>query len=105
MPQALVQIGVQVIGQRSIAFVPIDRLLVVHELLSKTAPFRRLFISIGNVSDRHRLGTVVATNPVGVRQVDSDRRRRITIPTQHSCRNHFGRDTFYLFFTELRIDR
>ena len=52
------------------------------------------------VVNRDGLGTVGLTDPVSVRQVDTDRRSRITIAGEDSGRDDFGRNAFHFLFLE-----
>ena len=47
----------------------------------------------------------VATNPVGIREINPNRRSRIQIPPQHSGCNHLGRHTFHFLFFKPMIYR
>ena len=48
---------------------------------------------------------MIATDPVGIRQVDTDRGSRITVSTQHGYCNHLGTYTLYLGLLETVINR
>ena len=48
---------------------------------------------------------MVAANPIRIRQIDADRRCRITIASQHGYGDHFGTHPFYLFLLEAFVDR
>ena len=65
---------------------------------------RCLVVGIGNVRDGNALAAILGTDPVGVRQVDADGRRRILVTTQHGSTNGIGCHTLYLLLAETRIN-
>ena len=68
------------------------------------ALFGRFVVGIGEVFDGNRLGAVVATNPVGVGQVDADGRGGVAVAAELHHVNHFGAHALNLFFAEARVD-
>ena len=62
-----------------------------------------LVVGIGNVADGHRLGAMLATYPVGIRQVDADGRGRIEVASQDGGGDNLGRNAFHFFFLELLV--
>ena len=57
------------------------------------------------VVDRHGFRTVLLTNPVRIRQVDTYRRSRIAIARQDSRGDHFGAHALHFLFLVFRIGR
>ena len=79
--------------------------LAVNKFLIKAIAMSSLIIRISNVADGNRLGTMLATNPVGIRQIDTNSRRRIKVSCKNSRSNHFSRHTFHFLFLKLLINR
>ena len=48
---------------------------------------------------------MIAADPVGVGQVDADRRRGIAVAAQNGRRDHLGRNALHPLLAVLRVDR
>ena len=81
----------------------LTNLIVDHKLLVETVAFRSLVIGVHQVVDRHGFRTVLLTNPVRIRQVDTYRRSRIAIARQNSRGDHFGAHALHFLFLVFRI--
>ena len=103
--QALVKIGVQVVGDEAILIDSRVLCVVPNEFLAKTVAERRLVVSLGDILNGDRLRAMILTDPVRVRQVDTDRSSRVAVSAQHGDGNHFGRDTLHLLLAEAGIHR
>ena len=103
VPDALVQVSMQIAAEGSVLLVDGTDLIVDHELLIEAVALRCLVISVHKVVNGDRFGTVVFTDPVGVRQVDTDRRCRIAVARQDSCGDDFGGHTFDFLFLVFRV--
>ena len=90
----------ETVGLNAIAF-----FIAPDKLITKAATLRSLVVSFHNILNGNRLRTVVSTNPIGIRKINSYRRRRITIATQHRDRDHLRTHTFYPFLLESFIYR
>ena len=83
VPQALMQVGVQVVGQLAVPLHPLAVLGAEHELLVETVAVSSHVVGIGDVVDGDRLRAVLLANPVGIGQVDADGRRGIAVAAEH----------------------
>ena len=92
MPQALVQVGVQVVGQLAVPLHPLAVLGAEHELLVETVAVSSHVVGIGDVVDGDRLRAVLLANPVGIGQVDADGRRGIAVAAEHRHGDDLGRN-------------
>ena len=93
----------EIVGQFAVLVHPLAVLGPQHELLVEAVAVRRLVVGIGDVVDRHRLRTVLLADPVGIRKVDADRRRRVAVPAQHRYGDHLRRDALHLLLAVLRV--
>ena len=71
------QVGMQFTRQIGIFINQLLFCVTVHKLLVEPVSVGRLIISIGNIPDSHRLGTVMTANPVRIGQVDANGSRGI----------------------------
>ena len=101
----LVKIGMQIAAESTVFLIDSTDLIVNHELLVETVAFRSLVISMHEIVDRDGLGAVLLANPVGIRQVDTDRRSRIAIAGKDSSRDHFRGHSLNLLFLVFRVGR
>ena len=76
MTQALMKIGVQVVGDEAILINPRVLCVVPNEFLAETIAERRLVVGLGDILYGDRLRAMILTDPVRVRQVDTDRSLR-----------------------------
>ena len=101
------QIGVHHRGIGAVFLAQRDFFLRIGKLLQ--AAFRVFVggtvVSLHQIGDGHRLGTIVLTNPVGIRQVDAYRGRRKTIAAKGGDDDAFGRNAATFLFLETRVDR
>jgi len=105
MTETFVQVGMKVASQVTILFQIGLFHFAIYKLIRKSVSMSRLVVSIGKVSDSHRLGTMHATNPVGIRQIDTDSGSRIQIAGNDSSCNHLGRHALHFFFLETLVYR
>ena len=105
MPQTLVEIRMQVITDIPILLYHLERIGINHKLLLESIAMSRLIIGIGNIADGNALTAILSANPVGIRQVDTDGRRRIFIATQHRSTDHAGSNALHHRFLESVIHR
>ena len=107
VPEALVQVGVDLICIIPEFTVCIDLRLVVRELLEGIL---RTFkgchvVGVGDVGDGHRLGAIVPPDPVRVRQVDADRSGRVCRSRERDPVDDLRGDTLDFLLAEPRVDR
>ena len=95
----------QVAALCAVLRVYLANLIVNHELLVEAVTFGCLVIGVHEVVDGHGLGAVLLTNPVGVRQVDTDRRSGITIAGKNSRRDDLGGNAFHFLFLVFGVSR
>ena len=105
MSQALMEIRMQVVTDIPILLNQLKRLCINHKLLLESITMGRLVVGIGNIANGNALTTVLRTNPVCIRQVDTYGRRWIFIATQHRCTDHTGCNALHHRLTETRIHR
>ena len=104
--QALVEVGVQVAGQRTVFSAERDLVLIPGEL-GEDALGRLgsgLCVGVGDVGDGHGLGTVLLADPVGIRQVDADGRCGIVVAGDDRHVDYLGAHPLDLGFLEARVD-
>ena len=95
----------QVVGNETVLLDPFAFRIVDHKLFLESVSFRRFVVGLRDILDRHRLGAVVLAYPVRIRQVDADRRCRVTVASKHCHGDHFRGDTFYFFFLKTLVHR
>ena len=105
MSQAFMQIGMQIVGDESVFLQSFALLIAPDKFLIETISLRSFVICLSDILDRNGFRTMIAANPVGIRQVDANRSCRIAITSQHGNRNYFGTDSFYFFFLKPFIYR
>ena len=99
------QIGMQIIGDKSVFLQSLALLVAPDKFFIEAIALRSSVVCLGDILDRNGFRTMIASDPVGIRQVYADRGCRIAIASQHGNRNHFGTDSFYLFFLKPFIYR
>ena len=102
--QTLVQVGVQVVGQLAVLVHHRTVVGTQHELLVEAVAVGGHIVGIGDVVDGHRLRAVFLADPVGVGQVDADRRGGIAVAAEHRHRNDLGRNALHLLLAVTGID-
>ena len=95
----------QIVAQRTVFFLELDVGRVGDELFEEAVAFGRLGVSVRNVLDRHRFGTVVFADPVGIGQVDADRGSREAIAAEHRGGDDLRGYALHLLFAVFRVDR
>ena len=105
MTKTFVKVGVQVVGDGCKILGTLAFGIAPHKFFGKAIAQRSLIVSFGDVFDGHRFRTVFGTNPVGIGQVHTDRSGGVTIAGKDGSCYHLGRNAFYFFFFEFRIDR
>ena len=105
MSQTLVQVGMKFIRQVGILVDVVQLGLAINEFFIETIAMSCFVVSIGNVPNSDRLRTMLATDPVGIGQIDTDSRRRVQIARQDGCGNNLSRYALHLLFLELLINR
>ena len=101
------QVGVYHVSIRAVSLAEVDFFLRVGKLSQGTprAFVSGLVVGFHQVSDGHRLGAIVLADPVGIGQVDANRRRGEAVATQRGDDDALGRDTLAFLFLEARVDR
>ena len=100
---ALVQVGVQVAAQGAVLLADCKGLSINHKLLAESVTLGCLVVSVHQVVDSHGLRAVLLTDPVGIRQVDTDRRCGVAITGKDSCSDDLGSHTLDLLFLVLGV--
>ena len=72
MSQALMKISVQVVALEAILLDQRTLSVAPDKLLAKAIALSRLVVSLRNVFDGYGFRTMIPTDPIGVRQVDTD---------------------------------
>ena len=103
VPKAFVEVRMQIVGLKAILLRLFDFLLAPHELLGEAAALRGFVVSLSDILDGNGLGTVVAANPVGVREVDANRSRGIAVATEHGNCDDFSAHALHLGFAEAGV--
>ena len=105
--QALMQIHVHITHQSTVFLSQFALHIREHEFFVETVTLCSLIIGFGQVFNRHRFRTVVLANPIGIGQVDTDRRSRIASSGKDRSGDHFGRYSttfrFFVLFSRRRI--
>ena len=96
VPQTLVQVGMQVVGQFAVLVHHLAVPGTQHELLVEAVAVGGHVVGIGDVVDRDRLRTVFLADPVGIGKVDADGRGGIAVAAQHRHRDDLGRNALHL---------
>ena len=91
MPEAFVQVGMQVVAGILVTVEQPERFVVDDELLQETVTVRRLVVSVCQVTDGHAFAAVFRPHPVGVGQVDADGRGRIEVASEDGRLDDLGR--------------
>lgn len=94
----------QVIGQFAVAIHPFAVLGAQHELLVEAVAVGCTVVGIGDVVDGYRFRAVLLADPVGIGQVDADRRCGIAVAAEHRHGDDLGRDPLDLLLAVGRID-
>ena len=105
MSQTLMQIRVKFVRQIGISVDQLSFRIAINEFLIKPVSMSRLIVSVRNVTDSHRFRTVMRTNPVSIRKIDTDSSWRIEITGKDSSGNHLSRHTLHFIFLERLVHR
>ena len=74
MADDFVHVRMEIRGQGTVELAQLDLFVRVAELLQIAALFGSLVVGLHEIAERDRLRTVVGADPVGVGQIDADRR-------------------------------
>ena len=102
--EALVQVGVQVVGDEQVVVEQLGRGGVDDELLVEAVAVGGLVIGLGDVLDGDRLGAVGGAYPVGVGEVDADGGGGVRVAGEHGGGDDLGRYALHLFLFEALVD-
>ena len=103
--EALVEVGVEHVGDVEVILEELACGSVDDELLVEAVAVRSHVVGLGDVLDGDRLGTVLRANPVGVGEVDADGGCGISVAAEHGCRDGLGGYALDVRFTELGVHR
>ena len=84
------QVGMQFIGRIGIFVYQLQFGIAIYKLFIEAVAMSRLIVGIRNITNRDGFGTMMATNPVGIGQVDADSRCRIKVARQNSGSDYLG---------------
>ena len=103
--QALMQVGMHLVGILAVFLVGVDFLLRPGEFREGAVGrfHRGERIGMGDIGNGNALGTVLLADPVRIGQVDADRRRRIAGARHTHGVHHLGRHPLDGFLPEARI--
>ena len=90
MSQTLMQVGMQFIGRIGIFIYQLQFGIAIYKLFVEAVAMGRLVVSIRYIANRYGFGAVMAADPVGIGQVDTDSRRRIEVARQNSGSDYLG---------------
>ena len=79
--------------------------IAIYKLFIESVAMSRLIVGIRNITNRDGFGTMMATNPIGIGQVDADSSCRIQVTGQNSRRDYLGRHPFHFLLLELSVYR
>ena len=88
--ETFVEVGVEVVAGVAVLADELARGIVNDELFVHAGAVGRLVVGIGEVADGDALGTVFASNPVGVGKVDADGGGRIEVAAKDGSGDDFG---------------
>ena len=103
--KAFVQIRMKLVRQIGISINQFYFRVAVYKFFVESIAMSSFVISIGNISDSHGFRSVMRTNPVSIRKVDTNRCRRIKITGKDSGSDYFSRYTFHFIFLESFVHR
>ena len=95
----------QIVGDESVFLQSFALLIAPDKFIIKTISLRSFVICLSDILDRNGFRTMIAANPVGIRQVDANRSCRIAITSQHRYRDYLSTDSFHLLLLETLIYR
>ena len=102
--ETFVEVGVEVVATIAVLQNELTRGFVDDELLVHTAAVSCFGVSTGEVRNGDGLRTEIATNPVGVGQVDADGGGGIEIAGEDGGGDDLSGNTFHFLFLETGID-
>ena len=84
------QVGMQFIGRIGIFVYQLQFGIAIYKLFVEAVAMGRLVVGIRYIANRYGFGAVMAADPVGIGQVDTDSRRRIEVARQNSGSDYLG---------------
>ena len=105
--QALVEVGVDFIGQGSPLLGQFYLFLIIGELGEGAGGhlLGAVIVGVGDVGNGHGLGAVLLADPVGIGQVDANGRGRIAVTGQANGIDDLGADTLHGLLLEAGVHR
>ena len=104
MPQALMQVGMQVITHICIAFYQLHRISIYNKLLLHAATLSSPVVCFCKIAYGYAFASMLCPDPVGIGQVDANGCRGVFIAPEHGSTYHIGSDSLHLLLAEGGID-